>query len=502
MGLQVEGITRSQFWNPWVILLKKGAVLPPEICNYLSKLGIEEHKFKTYYYRNEQDFKAICSDMEAERQRLLRTINEQLGLEGDSALSVEMLEGGKTNPAISLKYKEFIKNLRSFAHSKKHSFVKAKCLKFLLYVRNCVMHPDQNFCKLLLLLFLLYALHLDSLLLFEMPLEHNNSFCSLIIGILESCFSTQRISKILKKSLQKHGLRTEIGEFSFRTKADNVPDLINLFPRIFSEFLSKLRETPLEAPQKAQYEWAIHILGITQRLFRQLSKLNNLKTIVMKEIQCAIGAGCMLLSCFLLLKRDVGHNTFTLTKKIPMNMIQDMELELIDSDPPRYLGQGSVASTQGTEGFNKFTIGEQNRVDRKRKRLWSSVGEAQNVVGFVGEFLHPQNLRQSAAHGLSRDRFRLESTVKRARLKKEHEESKEQQDVTKIQWWSEIVTKGESTCQFCEQRRESLAPLYTFPCFMHIRNNHEEVLSPLNLTSQSSICRTCGMKLWTYSSSV
>ena len=118
MGLQVEGITSSQFWNPWVILLKKGAVLPPEICNYLSKLGIEEHKFKTYYYRNEQDFKAICSDMEAERQRLLRTINEQLGLEGDSALSVEMLEGGKTNPAISLKYKEFIKNLRSFAHSK------------------------------------------------------------------------------------------------------------------------------------------------------------------------------------------------------------------------------------------------------------------------------------------------------------------------------------------------------------------------------------------------
>ena len=213
--------------------------------------------------------------------------------------------------------------------------MKAKCLKFLLYVRNCVMHPDQNFCKLLLLLFLLYALHLDSLLLFEMPLEHNNSFCSLIIGILESCFSTQRISKILKKSLQKHGLRTEIGKFSFRTKADDVPDLMNLFPRIFSEFLSKLRETPLEAPQKAQYEWAIHILGITQRLFRQLSKLNNLKTIVMKEIQCAIGAGCMLLSCFLLLKRDVGHNTFTLTKKIPMNMIQDMELELIDSDPPR-----------------------------------------------------------------------------------------------------------------------------------------------------------------------
>ena len=27
---------------------------------------------------------------------------------------------------------------------------------------------------------------------------------------------------------------------------------------------------------------------------------------------------------------------------------------------------------------------------------------------------------------------------------------------------------------------------------MHIHNNHEEVLSPLTLTSQSNICRTCG----------
>ena len=82
-----------------------------------------------------------------------------------------------------------------------------------------------------------------------------------------------------------------------------------------------------------------------------------------------------------------------------------MHLQIIDSDPVQYLGQGSISSSQGTEGLNKDKIGEQNRVDRKRKGLWNSVGETQAVVSFIGEMLHPQALKQSAAHGLSRNCF-------------------------------------------------------------------------------------------------
>ena len=65
-------------------------------------------------------------------------------------------------------------------------------------------------------------------------------------------------------------------------------------------------------------------------------------------------------------------------------MVRDMHLQIIDSDPVQYLGQGSISSSQGTEGLNKDKISEQNRVDRKRKGLWNSVGETQAVVGFIG----------------------------------------------------------------------------------------------------------------------
>ena len=159
---------------------------------------------------------------------------------------LEMLETGKTSQERVKKFKKLLKDLRSFGHTKKHSFVSCKNLKFLLFVRNCVMHVDQNFCKLLLLLFLLYALHFDSLLMHQKPLDNESSFCSLLILCLQTRFSTQRIVKILSKKLEKHGVKTEIGKFSFRTKADDVPDLMNLFPRIYTEFLQKIQDTPFK----------------------------------------------------------------------------------------------------------------------------------------------------------------------------------------------------------------------------------------------------------------
>ena len=61
------------------------------------------------------------TEMSAERERLLKNINEELGLTGDEAMSFEMLEANKTSPERVKKFKKMLKDLRSFGHTKKHS---------------------------------------------------------------------------------------------------------------------------------------------------------------------------------------------------------------------------------------------------------------------------------------------------------------------------------------------------------------------------------------------
>ena len=69
----------------------------------------------------------------------------------------------------------------------------------------------------------------------------------------------------------------------------------------------------------------IHVMGTMQLFFRHLSQLNNCKTVCLEQIKNAFYQtahfnssvySIFFLRCFRLLKREVGHNTLSLQRKL------------------------------------------------------------------------------------------------------------------------------------------------------------------------------------------
>ena len=130
---------------------------------------------------------------------------------------------------------------------------------------------------------------------------------------------------------------------------------------------------------------------------------------------------------FPVIKKGGGTQHIILAKKVGFNMVRDMWLQIQGSDPPEYLGKGTIAITQGTESTNKHMKSDQHHTNRKKDELWPSVGETSRVVSFIGEFLYPQRLYMSKAHQLPQSQFRVEDTIKYAEMKKEKEEGRKQE---------------------------------------------------------------------------
>jgi hypothetical protein len=278
--------------------------------------------------------------MLVETDKLLSEVKTVLGKDEQSALTLDDLKLGDSN--MFGQYNAVTAKLRTFAHSNKHSFVKCGDLSWLVNCRNCVMHPDQNFAKLSSVMFLLYALEFDSLSKMTKPLQDPSSFCSVYLGILNTCCSTKRVAAAMRKKIEKYGLQMMIGKMKFRMKTQDPADFMNLTPTIYRVFLDKVRAMQIEPQQRASYEWGMHVMGTMQRLFRHLSQLNNSKTVRLEQIKNALSAGVFFLRCFRLLKREARHNTFILAKKVGFNMVRDMCLQIQGSDPPEYLGQGTM----------------------------------------------------------------------------------------------------------------------------------------------------------------
>ena len=80
-------------------------------------------------------------------------------------------------------------------------------------------------------------------------------------------------------------------------------------------------------------------------------------------------------------------------------MVRDVCLQIQGSDPQEYLGQESIAITQGAESTNKRMKSDQLHTKMKTN------------VSFIGGFLYPQRLYMSKAHHIPQSRFRLEETI-------------------------------------------------------------------------------------------
>ena len=153
------------------------------------------------------------------------------------------------------------------------------------------------------------------------------------------CFLTEQKTAAMRKKIEKYVLQTIIGKMKLRMKAHDPADRMNLSPTIYRVFLYKIRAIQIDPKKRASYEWVIHVIGTMQCFFRHLSQLNTCKAVCLEQIKNALSAGIFFLRGFQLLKREVGHNTYILAKKVGFNMVRDVCLQIQGSDPPEYLGQ-------------------------------------------------------------------------------------------------------------------------------------------------------------------
>ena len=100
-------------------------------------------------------------------------------------------------------------------------------------LRNCGMHADHNFAKLILVFLVCLAIQIDVQMGIPKPLEQPSSKVHHVCNVLSEKATLVRVVKRIKEAVAKHGSNISSQHFPWRLKGPNLCEFFNVMGGLF-----------------------------------------------------------------------------------------------------------------------------------------------------------------------------------------------------------------------------------------------------------------------------